>query len=745
MAATRQPHDVIISYSSADQAIADAVCAALESSGIVCWIAHRDVVPGDSYAQSIVNAINSARILVLVLSARAAESQHVSREVERAGSKRKGLVTFRIDDSPLTPGLEYFLSESHWLDARAGVEQSLPRLAESVSRYLAAGEGEHAFAADAVPAAAATGAGTGLLAAVRRGNVIRIGLLYTIGSAVLVGVGRLALPLLHLPPVAQRLFPLALALGLPLALFLGWFYERTPEGLRRTREVNPQRSIVRRTRKRLNFAVGVAAAVAVAYAVAFQLWLAPRYASTAESAEEELAAIEASGQSIAVLPFIDLSQAKDQEYLSDGLAEELLNLLAKIPELKVAARTSAFAFKNKADDIAIVAQKLHVANILEGSVRTAGKHVRITAQLIRAQGGYHLWSETYDRDLDDIFKLQDDIAGAVVQALKVHLLSGALPTHAAPKTNDAYNLFLQGRFFADIHTKESIDKAIGFFHQAIALDPGYEPSWSALSFAYSDASARGILSGDEVIEKARTAAAEAIRLDPKSARAHVALGMIHMNYDWDWAATDRDFKQALALDAGNATVLAAVGALDLSLGRTAHAITVFQQAVARDPLHAAAFSDLGATYFADGKLADAEAAFRKSLELKPNASYTHNGLGLVLLERGAPDAALAQMQLETDDSWRLEGIAIVEYARGRQRESDAALAELIKKFSDDDPYVIATVYAYRGEADKAFEWLDKAFTSKDATLASIKVDPLMKKVLPDPRYKALLTKLGLPT
>jgi Flp pilus assembly protein TadD len=255
---------------------------------------------------------------------------------------------------------------------------------------------------------------------------------------------------------------------------------------------------------------------------------------------------------------------------------------------------------------------------------------------------------------------------------------------------------------------------------------------------------RGLVSVDEALTKAREAASEALKLDPKSARAHVALGLIHMNIDWDWAAADKEFKQALEYDPGNATVLVASGYLELALGHTARAATLFQEALARDPLHASSYSNLGVTYYAEGKLAEAETAFRKALELKPNGIYMHNGLGLALLSQGKREAALAEMGRESDDGWRLEGLAIVNYALGKRAESDAALAELLAKFQQDAPYRIATVYAFRGDSKPAFEWLERAYTERDGDLVSIKVDPLLKSLTGDPRYAALLKKLGLP-
>ena len=449
-------------------------------------------------------------------------------------------------------------------------------------------------------------------------------------------------------------------------------------------------------------------------------------------------------KAIAVLPFIDMSEHRDQEYFADGLSEELIDLLSKLPQLRVAARTSSFYFKSRQVTIAEIARALGVAHILEGSIRKSGKTLRVTAQLVRADNGYHVWSETYDRKLDDIFKVQDDIAGAVVRALKVSLIDQG-QARATPAANaEAYNQYLQGRFFAQLHTKDGVGKAIGFYNQAITLDPSYEPAWSGLAFAYGEAPGNGLLSSQEALAKSRAAVAKALELDPRSPRAHVALGLIHMNEDWDWTAADREFTQALATDAGNATVLVASGVLDLALGRADQAATLFQQAVARDPLHASSFSNLGVAYFAAGKYPEAESAFRKSLEIKPGASYTHNGLALVLVAQGRLDAALEEMRQESNESWRLQGLSIVYSAMNRRAESDATLNQLVKAYADEAPYQIATVHAYRGEIDDAFRWLERARRARDSTLSGIKADPLLRRLVSDPRFGELLWKLRLP-
>jgi tetratricopeptide (TPR) repeat protein len=332
----------------------------------------------------------------------------------------------------------------------------------------------------------------------------------------------------------------------------------------------------------------------------------------------------------------------------------------------------------------------------------------------------------------------------VVEALKLKLLGGSLPVRQAPGNQEAYNLYLQGRFFAGLYTREGFKQSLDYLDRAVKLDPGYEPPWTQLSLVYAGMAAHGFLPNAEALPKARDAARQAIELNPKSARAHVALGYLHMNDDWDWVAADREIGEALALEPGSADVLHAAGTLDLVLGRVSDGVKMFLAAVARDPLRASSFSNLGVAYFADGRLPEAEEAFRKSIQLRPAAGYTHNGLGLVLLWKSDLNGALEEMKRETDEMWRLEGEALVYAAMHRRAESDAALSELTSKFQQESPYVVATVYGYRGEVDPAFQWLQRALQERDATLTSIKSDPLFQKIKPDPRYAALLQKAGLP-
>jgi adenylate cyclase len=588
-----------------------------------------------------------------------------------------------------------------------------------------------------------------LLDRLKQHHVGRIALLYVGVCWIILDPVHVVFHMLAVPEWANRLVVICMVLGFPVAVTLAWIYASSAPGLPAD-ALQERRSIVRRLNRRLNRAIAAVAAFMVAYVLLYHFWLGKHITepiseeAAAGAVAQALQGVPVPQRSIAVLPFVDMSQARDQQYLADGLAEELLNLLAKIPELRVAARTSSFAFKDKAEDMTAIARDLHVAHVLEGSVRKSGNRVRITAQLIRADSGYHLWSETYDRTLDDIFQLQDQIAGAVVQALKVKLLGGSLPERAAPANLDAYNLYLQARFFAGLHTKEGFGQAVDYLERAVKLDKGYEPSWTELSIVYGDMAARGFMPAEQALPKARDAVRIALDLNPKSARAHVAQGYLHMNDDWDWTAADREITQALALEPGSADVLHAAGSLYLVLGRGSDSVRMFLAALQRDPLRASSYSNLGVAYFADGRLADAEQAFRKSIALRPAAGYTHNGLGLVLLWRGEPAAALEEMKRESDEMWRLEGLALVQAAMHRRAESDAALAELTAKFQKESPYVIATVYGYRGEADAAFTWLDRALSERDATLTSIKSDPLFAKIKTDPRYAQLLQKAGLP-
>ena len=426
------------------------------------------------------------------------------------------------------------------------------------------------------------------------------------------------------------------------------------------------------------------------------------------------------------------------------MSEELLNLLAKLPELRVIGRTSSFQFKGRNEDLRVIGQKLNVAHILEGSVRKSGKKVRITAQLIKAADGFHLWSETYDRTLDDIFAVQDDIAGEVVKALKLTLLGTALTTRSKPQDSEAYNLALQGRFFLERRGQKDFERAVEYFRRSRERDPDYAPAWAGLSRAYAGQADNGFVPAADGYRRAREAAEKALALDPQLADAHLAMGWIQTLYDWDWTAADASYRRALDLEPGNALALRRVGGQALVLGRWDEAIELTNKAIERDPLRPTAYSNLGLALLAVNRDTEAETAFRKALELDPDGAFWHQALGLALLLQGKNDAALREMQQETDELWRLSGLPLVFHALGRHSESDAALAALKGKYAKEVAYQIAEVHAFRGEADLAFEWLERAYDQRDGGVTEIKGDRLMRGLVGDPRYKAFLRKLKLP-
>jgi serine/threonine-protein kinase len=448
--------------------------------------------------------------------------------------------------------------------------------------------------------------------------------------------------------------------------------------------------------------------------------------------------------SIAVLPFADMSPGRDQEYIADGLAEELLNGLANIQGLRVAGRTSSFQFKGKTEGSRVIGAKLNVATVLEGSVRKQGTQTRIAVELVRAGDGFTLWSATFDRSMNDMFAVEQEIASAVVGELKPRLL-GRKATASSPKSTnpEVYNAYLQGRYFFGHRNKENLEKSVDYFQQAIKLDPAYPPAWLGLAKSYYAQADAGYVPLDKGYQSAREAANRALQLDPNMGEAYAAMGWIEMHYDWNWAAADAACQRAAALEPGNVTVLGSVGALSFILGRREEAISLYRRVIRIDPLNSVAFRNLGLYLYYAGQQQEARAALGKALGLAPEVAMAHGILAQVYLAQGQPQAAVDEANRETDPELRLQGLALSNYAMGRRKESDASLAELTSKFADD-PFYIAEVYGFRKEPDLAFAWLERSYKQRDDGITEIKGDPLLKSLEPDPRYAALLGKMRLP-
>jgi TolB-like protein/Tfp pilus assembly protein PilF len=573
------------------------------------------------------------------------------------------------------------------------------------------------------------------LAELTRRNVLRAGALYA-GAiwALAQGIAQLG-PSFGMPDWGTRWFVIAGVIGFPFWLAFAWFYEFTPEGLKRESQIDPAQSITAHTGKKLDRWIFAIMAVAIVLLLANTfVW----HKGAGLSVDADSAPI--AEHSIAVLPFVNMSSDKEQEYFSDGISEELLNLLAKIPQLQVTARTSSFSFKGKEVAIPEIARTLRVANVLEGSVRKAGNSVRITAQLIKAGTDTHLWSQTYDRKLDDIFAIQDEIAADVVKQLKVTLLG------AAPKVRttdpEAYALYLQAVQLGRQNTEEGFQQSDALYRKALAIDPRYAPAWTALAENLYHETGQGLLSNKAGFDQAREAATKALAIDPEYAPAHARLGWIAMYGDNDLAGAAQHFKRALALDPSDLSVQTNSASLLASLGRLDEALALEEAVVRRDPVNVSALYNMGIYQRYAGRYDVALASYRTVLSLAPGRGGAHAELGNALLLKGDAQGALAEIEQETSEVWKMIGLPMAYHALERKADSDAALAALIAKWEKDCPYNIAYVYAYRGEADKAFEWLDKAVEYGDPGLAEIVTDNLFDKIHADPRWLAFLRKLG---
>jgi TolB-like protein/DNA-binding winged helix-turn-helix (wHTH) protein/Tfp pilus assembly protein PilF len=470
-----------------------------------------------------------------------------------------------------------------------------------------------------------------------------------------------------------------------------------------------------------------------------------------------LAPIDDNVPSIAVLPFVNMSDDAANEYFADGIAEELLNVLSKIRGLRVASHTSAFSFKGGKVDIPTVAQKLNVATILEGSVRKFGKRVRITVQLVEVATDSHLWSETYDRELEDIFAVQDDIAQSVVKELRSALLGEKRDSSASAaakaevqvavkgrgESAEAYRLYLQGRSLVARRTQANVATGIEHFRQALTIDPEYALAWAALAQAQTiEAGSGGWTPFEEGYERARKASERALALAPDLAEGHIALGWVRLGYDWDWAGAEASRRRALELAPGNADVVfAAAWMAGRSIDHLEESIALCRRALALDPLNAYGHRTLGLCSLFAGRLEQAEVALKKAVELRPLGGTTYSVLGQVYLEQGRFVEGLAAFKEESHEGFRLQGLAAAHHALGQKGPSAAALEQL-----GDLPmhaYLNAQANAYCGNVDIAFEWLERAYVQRNAGLSQLEVAPFLRNLHGDRRWQPFRKRMGL--
>ncbi|HJS54865.1 MAG TPA: tetratricopeptide repeat protein [Chitinophagaceae bacterium] len=449
-------------------------------------------------------------------------------------------------------------------------------------------------------------------------------------------------------------------------------------------------------------------------------------------------------KSIAVLPFANRSNDKDQEYFSDGLSEELLNMLAKVPELKVIGRTSSFAFKGKNEDLRSIGKQLGVAHLLEGSVRKDGDKIRVTARLINAADGSDIWNDSYDRDLKNIFKLQEEIAQDVVEKLKLKLLQFPSTNVSGTGSVEAYNLVLQGNYFYDNLDKENVAKAVDLYKQALAIDSTNARAWERLANAVSRQAWQNYVDRKIGREQAKNAALKAIALDKNLAEGYGELGDLYLYSEFNWKAAEETYLKALKLQPDNPDILYSLGGgLYFAIGRWDDAISKMKRCIELDPLKPISHLNLGNILSHAGRYDEATAYLKKALELNPQFQRAHLYLGRNYLIAGKIDLALKEMQEENLEVFRSFGTALAYYGAGKKKEADEALKNFMDKFQNEWNYLAAELYAYRGENDKALLWLENAFQSKDGWLVFLKGDPLMKNLETDLRYKTFLNKMNL--
>jgi TolB-like protein len=551
---------------------------------------------------------------------------------------------------------------------------------------------------------------------------------------------------LHLPEWTLSFVVVLLGLGFPVTAGLAWVFDLGPRGIERTQPAPlpegtwPPRA--NRGRRALLLLV-LGLAVAAPGLVYFFVWpgAVRREAGKASPAPQ-------GPPSVAVLPFADLSAQKDQEYLADGIAEEILNALAHVNGLRVPGRTSSFWFKGKGAKLGEIGRELNVRTILEGSVRKEGNRVRVTAQLLDVGDGYHLWSETFDRDLTDIFRIEEEIARAVTSALEVKLLAGAEKKgRSRPARIEAYEQYLLGRQLLNGGTAASILGARDAFSRAIAIDEGYAAAHAGLARAYGAVAGYLAQTPDEVTEAARhelASAERAIALDPELPEGFVARASHRLSYAWDWKGGLADIERARLLGSGevDATIVYALALV--GVGRFPEAVALVRQATDSDPLSVSAWTSLGRMLVSSGQPAGAEAAARRALQLAPDNPEPAYVLGLALREQGKLDEALVVFDRNSFPFFRLTGLAITQHSLGHARESQAALDELVAKQSMNSAFQIAQVHAVRGDADAAFAWLERARVQHDEGLEFVRIDLLFVNLHADPRWTAFLHKMNLP-
>ena len=576
-------------------------------------------------------------------------------------------------------------------------------------------------------------------AELKRRNVYKVAVAYAVVAWLLMQIASQIFPFFEIPNWVVRLVVLLLIIGFPIALIIAWAFETTPEGIKRTEAADAAGQ-----RSRGGAWIYV---VLISAALSVGLFFVGRYTAGHAMPRPSEAATTISDKSIAVLPLINESGDPKDEYFSDGLSEELIAALAQISGLKVIGRSSSFRFKDRTEEPKTIGEKLGVSTLLEGTVRKQGDKVRIVAELINAADGTELWSRIFDRELKDIFAVQAEIAQAVAASLELTLLGtkNAAATNASTKSVEAHNAYLQGHFYFARRNVGDYRKAVDFFDQAIRLDPDYALAYAERSEAWTFIADLSTERRNEAWAAARQDAEKAVAVGPNLAEAHAALGWVRFFSEWKFAEGLAELRRAKELAPANPTANDLLARVLVYLGQIQEGEKLARQAIELDPLAYLARGNLARILLAEGKLDEADGEARKSAELQPTAAGSHRWQVVAAVLRGDGEAALREAQLEPDEGYRRFELAVAQYVRGDRQAADAALADLIANGRDQLAYQIAEVYAVRGDADKALEWLEISFDNHDTGTLSLLVDPLVRGLRDDARYKNLVVKVGLPT
>jgi TolB-like protein len=578
-------------------------------------------------------------------------------------------------------------------------------------------------------------------AELKRRNVYKAAVAYAVVGWLLVQVTTQVFPIFEIPNWAARLIVLVIVIGFPIALVIAWAFELTPEGLKRTEDVD-----LSQMRKKSHAWIYI---VVVGAIVSIGLFFLGRYTVVNKTTPRlsEVATVSSIPQkSIAVMPLLNESGDPADEYFSDGLSEELIAALGQVRNLKVIGRSSSFRFKDRKEEPKTIGEKLGVSTLLEGTVRKQGDKVRIVAELINTADGAELWSRIFDRELKDIFAVQTEIAQAVAASLELTLLGkDTSVANASTQSVEAHNVYLQGHFYFLRRNVEDYRRAISFFDQAIRLDPDY-------ALAYAERAEAWTFIGDLITDEKKEAwdaatrdAEKAVAVGPNLAEAHAALGWVRFFSEWKFTEGLAELKRATELAPANPTANDLLARVLIYVNQIAEAEKLARQAIELDPLAYLARGNLARILLAQGKLGEADSEARKSAELQPAAAGSHRWQVVVAVLRGDGETALREAQPEPNEGYRRFEFALAHYARGDRAAADAALADMVANDRNLLAYQIAEVYAWRGETDKAFEWLQISYDNHDTGLLSLLIDPLMRGLRSDPRYEIMVEKVGLPT